>query len=164
MPKSGYFAKLTPFPFFPQWLWLLLPRNQTNKLCSPSIRPNPPPHCLWGSLQSPQSIPLSETDPCSTGQKYPPISTCCPGYYSPRGRDQQVFLHSSKTGRHFLPWQQGGAVHPFKALEVAVERSYSLICGCSAQDASQQAQEQVRGTGHQRSPGAASAGGAVPFN
>lgn len=41
MPKSGHSTKLTPFPFFPQRLWLLMPRNQTNKLCSPSIQPNP---------------------------------------------------------------------------------------------------------------------------
>lgn len=40
MPKSGHFAKLTPFPFFPQ---LLTPRNQTNKLCSP---PNQTPSPL----------------------------------------------------------------------------------------------------------------------
>lgn len=150
MSKSGHFAKLTPFPFFPQWLWLLMPRNQTNKLCSPSIQPNPPTHCPWCSLQSPQSIPLSGTDPCSyfgchlhTGQKHPP-SACCPGYYSPRARDQQVFLPTSKTGRHFLPWQQGGAPHPFKALEVDEGCLYSLICGCSPQDASQRVHNTFR--------------------
>lgn len=163
MPKSGHFAKLTPFPFF---LQLLTPRNQTNKLCSP---PNQTPSPLLMVLPSTTPVPPTLcTDPCScfsyhlhTGQKKnPPTSTCCPGCFSPGAK--QVFLPSWNTGSCFVPRQQGGALHPFKAQAVDGGGFHPLMCGCSSQDASQRVQEQVRG--EQRSPGAVSAGGALPFN
>lgn len=164
MPKSGHFAKLTPFPFFPQ---LLTPRNQTNKLCSP---PNQTPSpLLYGApfnhpspSHSAQILAPASVVICTLGKINPPTSTCCPGYFSPGARDKQVFLPSWNTGSCFVPRQQGGALHPFKAQAVDGGGFHPLMCGCSSQDASQHVQEQVRGD--QRSPGAVSAGGALPFN
>lgn len=120
MPKSGHFAKLTPFPFFPQ---LLTPRNQTNKLCSP---PNQTPSPLLMALPSTTPVPPTLcTDPCScfrchlhTGQNKSSNKHLLSWLFLTRGQRQTGFpsllehrelLCSPAAGRSSPPLQGSGS-------------------------------------------------------